>query len=402
MFKLKRLADVWRIANYNLGFAVLLFVLLNLASWIVLQVRYYNPCLLLDDFCGTLYSGAYGVAQFRIRLALLEYHGENLNIDAEGWRIDDSKGKLFDDYSVRNYNIFLFGGSTMFGFGVTDNKTIAAHLQGLMGNLQYQGKPVRVYNLGQPAYSSKDEVYLLVDQLKQGRVPDMVVFYDGINETCMSLDSGMYENLTVEKYEETDFRYFLFKSAFNYLNQPLRLTFENLSIYQVVVRLRAKLARGLLSIVSTSGGKKLTKEDETRRLQAHAVACSRVYMDNASLVVNLARLYGFKPLFILQPSGVFLPNAETYRFPIVAAPEDWRIDYYKYLYRSILEEAKRTKRLNVWDLSKTLNKPVAEGEKMFIEWQHLNDRGNQYIAVQLYAILTAHVSSGGEGGYSRK
>jgi hypothetical protein len=70
--------------------------------------------------------------------------------------------------------IYVFGGSTAFGANVADDETIPAYLE--------REIEAMVVNFGQSNYTMHQEVYLLVDNLLEGNIPDYVVFYDGVNE----------------------------------------------------------------------------------------------------------------------------------------------------------------------------------------------------------------------------
>ncbi len=87
------------------------------------------------------------------------------------------------------YEVFMFGGSTMIGWGVPDSLTIPSMMQKRLSSSM--SVPVRVVNFGQQAYVSTQELIELMLQLQDGRRPDLVVFYDGINDTFAALQSGI-------------------------------------------------------------------------------------------------------------------------------------------------------------------------------------------------------------------
>jgi len=71
--------------------------------------------------------------------------------------------------------IWLFGGSTVFGYGAKNNETIAAHLESLMPGY-------KVVNLGHSSYYSTPERILFNAYLSQGLKPEMAIFIDGLND----------------------------------------------------------------------------------------------------------------------------------------------------------------------------------------------------------------------------
>ena len=91
---------------------------------------------------------------------------------------DQKKGRRVVRPNNCKSNIYLYGGSTMFGYNVTDEKTIGQELQNLMGD-QYC-----VYNHGRAYFYSKQENNLLAQHIENNHKVDYAIFLDGINERC--------------------------------------------------------------------------------------------------------------------------------------------------------------------------------------------------------------------------
>lgn len=79
-------------------------------------------------------------------------------------------------------DIYFFGGSTMFGFNVSDAETIPSQVARLAGENDTTGRVIRVTNFGTPTYYSAQELVLFTNLLRQGHKPDVVVFLDGVND----------------------------------------------------------------------------------------------------------------------------------------------------------------------------------------------------------------------------
>jgi len=99
-----------------------------------------------------------------------EFHSATVNVDAS------------DPLPIRRTppveaakTIWLFGGSSAFGYGVPDNDTLAAHLQQLL--------PVRVINHGHLGWYSSQEELLFEWLLRGGKRADVAVFLDGFNDS---------------------------------------------------------------------------------------------------------------------------------------------------------------------------------------------------------------------------
>ncbi len=106
------------------------------------------------------------------------FSGQFVNVDENGMRRTRKQGPWPPDPG--NFNIFLFGGSTTFGYGVADDQTLASYLQESLA--QASAKPVKVYNLGCGNYYSTPERIQFEQLLSGGQVPDIAVFFDGLNE----------------------------------------------------------------------------------------------------------------------------------------------------------------------------------------------------------------------------
>src|SRR5262249_35827913 len=113
--------------------------------------------------------------EFRERPRRKEY----VTVDAAGFRVVKNQGPWPLDHSYTN--IFVFGGSTTFGYGVTNEQTIPSYLQEAASS-DRRVKGVRVYNFGRGFYFSSQETILFSLLLSANVVPDIAVFIDGLND----------------------------------------------------------------------------------------------------------------------------------------------------------------------------------------------------------------------------
>jgi len=107
------------------------------------------------------------------------FKGNYVNVDPNGFRITSDQGP----WPLKNddFNIFLFGGSTTFNYGLPDDETIASFMQRRLNRVSTQRK-VNVYNFGRGFYTSAQERILFEKLLSEGHIPEMAIFIDGINE----------------------------------------------------------------------------------------------------------------------------------------------------------------------------------------------------------------------------
>lgn len=103
----------------------------------------------------------------------LPYSGETTTITKDGLRTHYEK----DVPPKRGKVVHFFGGSTTWGEGSDDQHTIPA--------LFNQINPdAVVYNHGQLAYNSRQELDALISLYSKDRAADLVIFYDGVNDAA--------------------------------------------------------------------------------------------------------------------------------------------------------------------------------------------------------------------------
>lgn len=84
--------------------------------------------------------------------------------------------------STDTITIWFFGGSTMYGFNVSDFETIPAAFCRLYGTTGTSQKTLQVVNYGIPYYYSFQEKQLFHQLLQEMKAPDIAVFLDGLND----------------------------------------------------------------------------------------------------------------------------------------------------------------------------------------------------------------------------
>jgi hypothetical protein len=117
----------------------------------------------------------------------LPYRSRFMNIDPDGLRVMFKGKHAAHDAGYGPTRIFTFGGSTMWGEGARDAYTIPSWLQRLLDGTSYD---TTVINYGQDGYVSSQEMIFLFEQLQKGNVPDLVIFYDGFNDSTSAMING--------------------------------------------------------------------------------------------------------------------------------------------------------------------------------------------------------------------
>lgn len=106
------------------------------------------------------------------------FEGKYVNVSPAGYRVGANQGTW---PPIRDeFNVFLLGGSTTFGYGLSDAHTIGSYLQGALRDKL--GKKINVYNFGRGFYFSSQERILFESLISQGHIPNLVIFIDGLND----------------------------------------------------------------------------------------------------------------------------------------------------------------------------------------------------------------------------
>ncbi len=111
------------------------------------------------------------------------FSGETVNITPKGQR--QTPGA---DSTAERKQVFVFGGSTIWGWGAPDWETIPAYLQEMLP--EATGFPLNVENYAENAYVSTQGLIRLLLLLEAGKVPEVVIFYDGVNDLFAARQTG--------------------------------------------------------------------------------------------------------------------------------------------------------------------------------------------------------------------
>ena len=109
------------------------------------------------------------------------YAGRYVNVSEHGFRRSSNQGPW--PMSESSVNVWMFGGSTTFGYGLPDAETIPSFVQQALAR-ELPDSTVAVYNFGQGYFYSSQELALFYALLISAEsLPDIVVFVDGVNES---------------------------------------------------------------------------------------------------------------------------------------------------------------------------------------------------------------------------
>ncbi len=290
--------QAYRLVALTLFNGVALFALLNLGAWAILGLFPGDPIAL--TFGDRSYALVYpGHSAEEVRELLREtwsrpvtwepftesrerrFVGRFVNVHPAGFRV--SRGQAPWPPDPARLNVFVFGGSTTFGYGVTDDETIVSSLQGLLDERLGRGRAA-CYNFGRGAYYSSTERVLFQELLAIGAVPRVAVFVDGLNEFAF----------------DAPFPSELLRRA---VNRPLQ---NALAVLKDQLPLTRLIARAKVSRTPRPSEAELAAVfDDPGLLDARLAR----YTANRRTVRAIAAAWGVRPLFVWQP----IP---TYRYDL--------------------------------------------------------------------------------------
>jgi hypothetical protein len=187
--------------GYTIVIGMLVGALLEFVSWAIWSVHPITRQAALENQIGSpVYAGVDWAQEFwqeesarrkktttyvPFRIwGVASWHSKYINND-EGvggfWRRTINPANCD---APRRVTVWTFGGSTMYGTAVPDWATIPSYLSREMNAGTHDC--VVVFNYGVEGYVTDQELILLGEQLKAGGHPDIVIFYDGVNDSSLA------------------------------------------------------------------------------------------------------------------------------------------------------------------------------------------------------------------------
>jgi lysophospholipase L1-like esterase len=298
------------------------------------------------------------------------FRGETINIDDDGlratWRAPDSAES---DEKRRPTKILMLGGSSLWGYGSRDAQTIPSLLA---RTLHDRGKFVEIRNLAEIGYVSTQEVIALVRELAGGYRPDLVIFYDGVNDTTSALLEGEAAVSTNEVNR---------REEFNLLQSPGRMA---AALTTKIVRDSAAFRFARMIGRRIGGPDKRATKPSQDDLADEVV---RRYEANIELVESLGDAYGFRSLFFWQPTVFtkeFLADAER--------DEAMRYAWTEPFFREVHAKIKSSPILSANRSFHDQSAIFSDKKLVFIDYCHTTETANALIAAQIATLVIENQS----------
>lgn len=262
--------------------------------------------------------------------------------------------------------IWMFGGSTTWGSGQRDDHTIASYLARLGDGSEVA---VEVTNYGESGHRLWQEVLMLEAELIRGERPDVVIFYDGVNEPQRHGD--------VDTKTPTHSRAHIFEAKLESEVDVRRTVLTDYKKRSFAVR-AARTARNAFR--SQAPGQ---TEQRERPVPASVALPNMmgIYTEGVAISQDLAKRHGFEVVHFWQPN--------IYTKQAVAAEDEawdvigyatWDDDWYDKVYtgaRGLLPDT-------VVDISDALD---VTPKPTMIDPAHTNELGAQLVAEAIFAEI---------------
>ena len=224
------------------------------------------------------------------------YTGKYVNVDRQGFRKSINQAPWPPDRE-KYFVIFMFGGSTAFGYGVPDDQTIASHLQECFPTGGSK-KVVALYNFGRGHYYSTQERILFEQLVATHHLPDIALFIDGLNEFFYYGNEGTAVSASFEKYLAGDIT---------------KLWLKDLKKRSQVIQTFRELRKAVKGALFKGD---LTKQKERyKQLNRSTLArCIERYTVNKKMIEAISSSFDTKSIFVWQPVPTYQYNLELHPF----------------------------------------------------------------------------------------
>jgi hypothetical protein len=295
------------------------------------------------------------------------FQGLTTNIDSNGDRIHKNQ------VSEENFDksVYFFGGSTMWGSGVSDRETIPAFFNNISG--------IPTLNKGERAFTSRQSLAKLINLIAGNEKIETVVFYDGANDIAVHCrrELDVNEHMLTEKIR-------------NLLEENSSDPSKKFINYLDIVFLRG--TRHLVTALSSQANQ-LASQDFTDKLLIcddrgdRAIKVANTLVNNWEIARDIAVARGIKFFAILQPVA-FIGKPKLDHLEYVDVYENYGIEeQYKTLYPLIQKLIQKREHDWIFDYTDLFS----VDEPIYMDFVHVFANGNQKIAERLYQDIKPYL-----------
>jgi lysophospholipase L1-like esterase len=289
------------------------------------------------------------------------FNTKYINVEPNGLR------RTIKEPQAHAKNVFVMGGSTLWGTGATDETTIPSFLQDFLGS-KYD-----VTNYGETAYVSTQELNQLLKALAGGDIPDYVIFYDGNNDGYagayspaiprdpQSIRKKMEGQEKADEHLASHLVYDLYEQS-NYSKVFYRLKQRRLELWDKTIEGRERvLAKQVVDY----------------------------YEANIRQVKALAKEYNFKAYFFWQPN-LFNPLRKpvSYESDFLQKASPVFIESQRQVYLEARKRFEHRQSEGVFFIGDIFNDIL---EPVYLDWSHISPTGNKIIAKGIFDSINKNL-----------
>jgi len=276
------------------------------------------------------------------------FSGRFINVDQNGVR-RTKKGPVAETGKT----VFMFGGSTLWGTGAPDDKTIPSYVQSMLGD------DFDVYNFGETGYVSAQELNALLLLLAQANIPDIVVFYDGVNDGY----AGAYSPAIPR--------------------DPHNLRLDDPAVKPWLLRLFEK--SNYMTLYEWMAGKhkfEFWDAEIAPAIAENSAGVVNMYEAHIKQVKALAAEYGFDAYFFWQPNLFSLTRTwlTSYEKQSIEKESPTLVKSQHAVYERAAERFSGRQDENIFFLGNIFD---SREEPIYIDWHHVGPHGNEVIAAEV-------------------
>lgn len=279
------------------------------------------------------------------------FDGETITVDKDGYRRHPNFAQ------PDSAEVWVFGGSTIWGPGVKDSMTIPANIQRFASKSSF--------NFGEAAYTAHQSYNLLIKSYLLGGRPKHVVFYDGANEVVIKCRSEL--NFYSAAQEAA------IRERLDGLGSGKSMTLEVFApALDALKKLLGRLARS--SAPAGSDFYDCHTNEAKRKLIAAAMVL------DWSLARDLVERNGGKFVAVLQPIS-YTGHPKLDHLDSVRKDSLLRSQY-ESVYAEIVRQL-RVAGLQYVDLTNAFD----EDSYLYIDFAHVSPKGNEIIGMRIGELL---------------
>lgn len=358
----KRLGDIWLIFGVTL--LILILIEIFFRGWFYfnseddprIQADCYQNAEWVNDYYSEFYKCNVEEWESYVYWRRKPFEGKYINVDVNQYR----KTIFENNNPIKanpDYRIFMFGGSTMWGSGVRDNYTIPSLLGAYLSK---EGYYVEVINFGESGYVNSQEVLSLMKQLRLNNIPNLVIFYDGVNDVFSAFQQGIAGIPQNEFNRDKEF------NTLNSKKRSLLVFFESLKSLATI--------RFITDL--TNPEKKLNISYTDQELDILAQKTIDLYQENMRLVYSLGEQRDFKSIFYWQPTVFDKRNLSDYENKR-EQDVDFLRDFLKSVNKHVVTEKISHESMYYYNISDLFEDEI---EPVYIDYCHVSEYGNAVIA----------------------